>query len=66
MTDVPSCYSEVEVKLNGRDLWVARLGLELLLANTTRHEHWIHDIRAALAKLPGAHEPGGSECACVA
>ncbi|MBA4180567.1 MAG: hypothetical protein C0506_08275 [Anaerolinea sp.] len=52
--------------MTGRDLWVTRLALEHLMATSTRHEHWIHDIRAALAKLPEAHEPGGSACACVA
>lgn len=65
MTAVPLCYSEVEVPMSGRDVWVTRLALEQLLANSTRHEHWIHDIRAALAKLPEVHEPGGSACACV-
>lgn len=66
MTVAPQCYSEVDVPMSGRDLWVTRLALEQLLANSTRHEHWMHDIRAALAKLPEAHEPGGSACACVA
>lgn len=65
MTRTPLCYSEVEVPMSGRDLWVTRLALEQLLANSTRHEHWIHDIQTALAKVPEVHEPGGSACACV-
>lgn len=65
MTRTLECYSEVEVPMSGRDLWVTRLALEHLLANSTRHEHWMHDIRTALAKLPEVHEPGGSACACV-
>ena len=39
MTRTPQCYSEVEVPMSGRDLWVTRLALEQLLANSTRHEH---------------------------
>lgn len=66
MTSTPLCYSEVEVPMSGRDLWVTKLALKQLLANSTRHEHWLHDIQAVLAKLPEAHEPGSSDCACVA
>lgn len=66
MTATPTCYEETEVRLTGRDVWIARLALEELLAMTTREEHLVHDIRAALAKLPAAHEPGGAGCACLA
>ncbi len=65
MTAVPQCYEEISIKLTGRDLWATRLGLKTLLAASTRHEHVYHDIHAALAKLPHAHQPRGDSCACV-
>lgn len=65
MTKTPACTEEVEVRLTGRDLWITRLGLQELMAISTREEHVYHDIRAALAKLPEGHEPDGFECACL-
>jgi len=65
MTKTPKCFEEVEVRLTGRDLWITRLALQGLMTISTREEHIDHDIRAALAKLPEGHEPGGSECACL-
>lgn len=66
MTTTPKCQQEVAVPLTGRDLWVIRSGLELLLASSTRHEHIYHDIHAALAKVPAAHEPRSEACDCFA
>lgn len=64
MTATPKCNEEAAILLTGRDLWVIRSGLDLLLASSTRHEHIYHDIHAALAKLPRAHEPRASGCDC--
>ena len=64
MTTVPRCSEELSVALTGRDIWVIRLGLKTLLAESTRHEHIYHDIHTALARLPEAHEPRSSECDC--
>jgi len=64
MTTIPKCQEEIAVPLTGRDLWVIRSALDLLLASSTRHEHVYHDIHAALAKLPQAHEPRGEGCDC--
>lgn len=66
MTAIPTCNEEISVPLTGRDLWVIRSGLDLLLASSTRHEHVYHDIHAALAKLPRVHEPRSEGCDCFA
>lgn len=64
MTTTPKCQDEIALTLSGRDLWVIRLGLKVLLAESTRHEHVYHDIHGALARIPEAHEPHGDECDC--
>ncbi len=65
-TATPKCVEEVVVRLTGQDVWVMRLALNALLAGPTREEHVFHDIRAALTKLPSAHEPDGEDWACAA
>jgi hypothetical protein len=62
MTTALECPDEIEVRLTGRGLWITRLALVELMAMSTREEHVYHDIRAALAKLPEAREPGSSNC----
>jgi hypothetical protein len=64
MTTTPTCSEEIAIPLTGRDIWVIRQGLDLLLASSTRHEHIYHDIHTALERLPRVHEPRGSECDC--
>jgi len=67
MTATLKCADEIEVRPKGRDVWIARLALDELMAMSTREEHAHTDIRAALAELPEAeprcsdrHGDGGS------